>query len=76
MVGIQTMSFNFINCSINNTCSDKMQIEIALKNVHFKHVDFPIYNKLLCKQDIISIKIYILLNTWKNTCIIVDCCGI
>lgn len=37
-----------------------MQIEIALKNVHFKHVDFPIYNKLLCKQDIISIKIYIL----------------
>lgn len=29
-----------------------MQIEIALKNVHFKHVDFPIYNKLLCKQDL------------------------
>lgn len=51
-----------------------MQIEIALKNVHFKHVDFPIYNKLLCKQDIISIKICILLNTWKNTRK-VDGCG-
>lgn len=68
------MSFNFINCSINNTCSDKMQIEIALKNVHFKHVDFPIYNKLLCKQDIISIKIFILLDIQKNTRK-VDSCG-